>query len=81
MKIDLKTAKIEKLIVKKCHLCGHIMESFEEIKKCGQCKKSFLPSNYFAKIHSKNSAEYDHLFAAGHEMHEDELIKGLTVLW
>lgn len=81
MKIDLSTTKIEKLIVKKCHLCGHIMESYEEVKKCGQCKKSFLPSNYFSKVHSKSSTEFDHLFAQSHEIHEDDIIKGLTVLW
>lgn len=81
MKIELNTTSTAKLIVKKCHLCGHIMESYEEVKKCGKCKKSFLPSNYFSKVHSKNPADYERLFAASHEIHEDDLIKGLSVLW
>ena len=71
----------EKLIIKKCHICGHIMEGHQEIAKCHKCKKSFLPVNYFSKIHSKSQKDYEHLFAFGHELHEEELIKGLTVLW
>ena len=71
----------EKLIIKKCHMCGHIMESHQEITKCHKCKKSFLPVNYFSKVHSKNQKDYAHLFASSHELHESDLIKGLTVLW
>lgn len=81
MKVEVKTKQTDRLIIKKCHLCGHLMESYEEVKKCGQCKKSFLPSNYFSKVHSKNPTEYDHLFAQSHEIHDEDLIKGLTVLW
>jgi hypothetical protein len=57
------------------------MEDYKEIAKCHKCKKSFLPVNYFSKVHSKNNQEYDQLFANGHELHESDLIKGLTVLW
>lgn len=71
----------EKLIIKKCHICGHIMESHQEIVKCDKCKKSFLPVNYFSKVHSKNQKDYAQLFAYGYELHESDLIKGLTVLW
>ena len=82
MKVETRVStETSKLIIKKCHMCGHIMESAEEIKKCGECQKSFLPVNYFSKVHSKNQKEYDQLFAAGHELHEGDLIKGLTVLW
>jgi hypothetical protein len=71
----------EKLIIKKCHICGHIMEDHQEIAKCHKCKQSFLPVNYFSKVHSKNQSEYMQLFAYGHELHESDMIKGLTVLW
>lgn len=70
-----------KLLIKKCHICGHVMESSQEVQKCGKCKKSFLPVNYFSKIHSKTQNEYEQLFAQGHEICEEDLIKGLTVIW
>jgi hypothetical protein len=70
-----------KLLIKKCHICDHVMESAQEVQKCGKCKKSFLPVNYFSKVHSKSQSEYEQLFAYGHEIHEEDLIKGLTVLW
>lgn len=82
--MKLESAKKEtgsKLLIKKCHICGHIMESAQEVQKCGKCKKSFLPVNYFSKIHSKSQSEYELLFAYGHELSEEDLIKGLTVLW
>jgi hypothetical protein len=82
MKVETK-AQVDqsKLIIKKCHCCGHIMESCEEIQKCTACKKSFLPVNYFSKVHAKNQKEFENLFASSHEIHEKDLIKGLTVLW
>jgi len=70
-----------KLLIKKCHVCGTIMESEREHKKCVQCNKAFLPNNYFGKIHAKNSKEYDELFAHCDEVHEEDLIKGINVLW
>jgi len=82
MKVELKNqVKNEKLIIKKCHMCGYVSETHQEPEKCTQCKKSFLPVNYFSKVHSKSQAEYTKLFAFGHELHEEEIIKGLTVLW
>ena len=82
MKVELKGKETDtKLLIKKCHICGHIMESSQEVQKCGKCKKSFLPVNYFSKIHSKSQKDYEQLFAYGHEIYEEDLIKGLTVLW
>ena len=82
MKVELTNNEtITKLLIKKCHSCGHIMESAQEVQKCGKCKQSFLPVNYFAKVHSKSQKDYEQLFAHGHEIHEEDLIKGLTVLW
>jgi hypothetical protein len=84
MKAELKgQIKNDKIIIKKCHMCGHVTESHQEPQKCKQCNKSFLPVNYFSKIHSKisTSSDYEKLFAFGHEMHDEDIIKGLTVLW
>lgn len=80
MKVELTNNNC-KLLIKKCHTCGHIMESSQEIQKCTKCKKSFLPVNYFSKVHTKTQKDFDQLFAQGHELREEDLIKGLTVLW
>lgn len=68
-------------LIKKCHCCGHVMESKKEIERCEKCKKSFLPSQYFTKVHAKNTEEFKQLFAASEDLHEEDLIKGLHVLW
>lgn len=62
-------------------MCGHVTEATQEVQKCVKCKKSFLPVNYFSKVHSKSQQDYEQLFAYGHEIHEEDLIKGLVVLW
>ncbi len=82
MKLNLSTkSDSEKLIIKKCHLCGQINSGYKEPHKCTQCKKSFLPLNYFSKIHSSSSSEYENLFASSNEIHEEDVVKGLTVIW
>ncbi len=81
MKVETKNTKVKKLFIKKCHMCGHLMEGTGEFKKCGGCHKSFLPLNYFAKIHDKHLSKIDHLYAKGHELHEEDLILGLNALW
>lgn len=70
-----------KVLIKKCHVCGHIMEQNHEIQKCDCCKKSFLPLNYFGKVHKKFGEEYQELFSSVDELHEDDLIKGVNVIW
>jgi hypothetical protein len=70
-----------RVIVKKCHVCGTVMEGHQEQQRCKCCKKAFLPSNYFGKIHAKNSKDYSKLFLTSDELHEDDLIKGINVLW
>ena len=70
----------EKILVKKCYCCGHINESAAEIQRCHQCKKSFLPLKYFQKIHDIHQ-NYSQLFSQASELEEDDLIKGLVVLW
>jgi hypothetical protein len=82
MKTEVNVRKTaDKTIIKKCHLCGLIMMSSKEIKKCKQCNKSFLPLNYFGKIHAKNTKEFEALFCTSDELDEKDLIKGLMVLW
>jgi hypothetical protein len=82
MKVETKTqTDSPKLLIKKCHICGHLMESTAEIEKCHSCKKSFLPMNYFSKVHAKSQKEYSQMFCDSAEIHEKDLIKGLTVLW
>lgn len=81
MKLERRTSRKSKVIIKKCHVCGHVEESYRETKKCSNCKKSFLPSNYFGKVHAKNSKEFDELFSHSDELHEEDLVKGINVLW
>jgi hypothetical protein len=69
------------LLIKKCHCCGELNEGRREMERCQGCNKSFLPSNYFSKVHAKNSLEYQQLFAHSHELHEDDIVKGLGVIW
>ena len=73
-------SKVTKLLIKKCHNCGNVMELKREVDKCTQCSKAFLPMNYFAKVHDK-TAKFKDLFANSSEMHEEELVKGLHALW
>lgn len=75
-----KTKKKLTVLVKKCHYCGHVMELEKEAEKCTQCQKSFLPLNYFTKVHDKKTP-YKELFAASSELQEEDLVKGLNALW
>lgn len=77
---EVGTRLRKRLIVKKCHHCNALNESTTEKQKCSSCNRPFLPLNYFDKIHN-HEVQYDDLFAQSHELHEDDLIKGLYVLW
>jgi hypothetical protein len=57
------------------------MESVKEIKKCEKCKKSFLPIGYFVKRQAINSHEFNALFSSGEDLHEEDLVKGIYVIW
>jgi hypothetical protein len=39
----------ESIFVRRCHVCGEVNESKEDILKCGFCRKSLLPFFYFDK--------------------------------
>ncbi len=73
--------RTKKLIIRRCHLCGEVIESYSEVEKCTDCNKHFLPLNYFGKVHATNSAAYLQLFEEASTLHEDDLIKGLFVIW
>lgn len=81
----MKTSVLEKkkgmTIIKKCHVCGQLHESSEELQKCIRCKKPFLPLNYFEKVDSITANDYQYTFSSVHELEEEDLIRGLYVLW
>lgn len=70
-----------KVMYKKCHVCGYVMETTQEPQRCEKCRKSFLPSNYFQKVHSKDVHDFKHLFSQSDDLCEDSLVKGFHVLW
>lgn len=78
--VRTKTKK-ERSIIKKCHCCGQVIEAQKEVQKCVSCGKSFLPLNYFDKIHGQEDYKFEDLFADGHEIEEEDLIKGLYAIW
>ena len=75
------TLRERKIILKKCHVCDHLNESENEPRRCQKCNKSFLPSNYFTKVHAKNTEEFERLFASSDELQEEDLIRGIYVIW
>ena len=79
--LSRKTQNSAKVLVKVCHVCGHVHSTPVEPQRCEGCSKSFLPLNYFNKVHAKNSSEFDNLFCNIDEIHEEDLIKGLYVIW
>lgn len=81
MRNELNKQVRTKLIMRKCHVCSHVNESHAELEKCKSCGKSFLPLNYFEKVHEHDQNKFRDLFASGHEIAEEDLIKGLFVLW
>ena len=71
----------ENLIIKKSHVCGHLSESSSELERCLKCSKAFLPLKYFVKVHEQTGEKYQELFSSSDELAEDDLAKGLYVLW
>ncbi len=69
-----------KLIIKLCHKCGHCNASDVELERCQKCAKAFLPLNYFEKIHAKDE-KFQELFEDSDNLEDEDLIKGLYVLW
>ncbi len=79
---EARPQKDEIVLIKKCHMCGEMIESQSEVQRCPSCNKSFLPLNYFSKVHDvKTADDFRQLFENSDLLCEDELIKGLYVLW
>lgn len=73
----------QSLFVRRCHVCGDLNESTEDILKCNQCQKPLLPFFYFDK---KKIAEYSDNQARPEEIYGAESksygpIRGLTAYW
>lgn len=73
--------KQEKLIIRVCHRCGHCNQTPVEPEKCTRCSKAFLPLNYFSKVHTSKTEKFQSLFEESDGLEENDLIKGLYVLW
>jgi predicted nucleic acid binding AN1-type Zn finger protein len=78
---ELKKLDKEKMLIRACHKCTKITESFQEIERCSHCKKAFLPLHYFEKIHDFKGSEWKKRFSNADDLEEEDLIKGLLVLW
>jgi hypothetical protein len=78
---DLKKTDKEKLVIRACHTCTKITESFQEVERCSHCNKAFLPLRYFEKIHDFKGKNWQKHFADASDLEDDDLIKGLFVLW
>lgn len=76
-----KSSPVRQTVIKKCHVCGHIIESTVEAKQCPKCHKYFLPLNYMKNTEEMDSTEFYESFASGHELNESDIIKGIYVLW
>ncbi len=70
-----------KKLIKKCHVCGHLNESDSELERCLHCKKSFLPSSYFTKVHDSTGEKFKNLYSEVNEIDEKDLIIGIHVIW
>ncbi len=82
MRKETRKAVKTRLLIKKCHSCGQMIESTVEQQKCMSCGKSFLPLNYFAKVHDhEGKTDFKDLFSNINELQEDDLVKGLYVIW
>lgn len=79
MNTELKTKQI-KMIVRQCHKCTQVIEAPKEQESCLCCGKSFLPINYFDKIHD-HSGKVNELYASSEEIEEQSLVKGIFVIW
>lgn len=78
---DLNKYDKEKLVIRACHQCSKLSESTREIERCQHCNKSFLPLRYFEKIHDFKGKNWQKHFSEASEISEEDLIKGLFVLW
>lgn len=71
----------EKLLIRVCHSCLKLNESHRELERCLHCNKSFLPLRYFDKIHQDKGSKFENHFSLSDQLEDEDLIKGLFVLW
>lgn len=76
-----KKVRSGKSIIRQCHVCGHVNETEYEVKRCYSCRKSFLPSSYQHNGIKLDQKSYDDLYEHCDEIHEEDLIKGIHVIW
>lgn len=81
MEANLRRKTQQNLMIRKCHVCGTVNEGTHEVSKCGGCHKSFLPLNYFSKVHDHTAEVDEALYASTDELVESDMIKGITVIW
>jgi hypothetical protein len=77
---ELQTSK-EKTLIRVCHSCLKLNESHKELERCLHCSKSFLPLRYFDKIHGDKEQKWENHFSTTDVLEDEDLIKGLFVLW
>ncbi len=78
---EIRKETKEILLMRVCHRCQHVNESSTELERCKACQKSFLPLRYFEKIHASHNEKYKNNFSSTADIEEEDLIKGLFVLW
>lgn len=78
---DLQPKSKEKLLIRACHSCLKLNESHKELERCQHCGKSFLPLRYFDKIHHGKDVKFENHFSMSDALEDEDLIKGLFVLW
>lgn len=71
----------EKILIRACHSCTRVNESYQEMERCSHCNKAFLPLRYFDQIHHAKDAKYENHFSAAENLDEEDLVRGLFVLW
>lgn len=81
MKNKVNKTKKVKLLLRSCHACLKLNESEQELERCLRCNKPFLPLRYFEKIHSQEESKWENYFYPTEFIEEEDLIKGLFVLW
>jgi hypothetical protein len=78
---NLQNPSKDKLLIRACHACLKVNESHKELERCLHCGKAFLPLRYFDKIHSDKDTKWENYFSPTELIDDEDLIKGLFVLW
>lgn len=68
-------------LIKMCHVCTKVAEAEKELERCPYCQKSFLPLNYFEKIHAHKDAKLSELYDNCQDIEDHYLVRGIHVKW